>query len=242
MLRIYAVMDLKAGQVVHAVAGRRDEYRPLTSPLVRSSDPHEVARAFVERRGIEHAYVADLDAIAGKSPDINSITAIAAAGSQVILDAGVRSRNDAAQLLDQLTGRVELCGLVVPLESTVDPGRWPEMVECIGAQRAVFSLDLRGGRPITSLAQLQRQTPAHIAGQVWRAGFRRLIVLDLESVGTGTGPVTLQLCTALGQQHNWSELITGGGVRNRRDLDALEAAGCHAALIATALHHETDLA
>ena len=101
-MRIYAVLDLKAGQVVHAVAGQRDRYRPVCSDLVQSSEPPEVARAFIQRRGIRDAYVADLDAIGGQPPDLKAIEAIAAAGMRLLLDAGVSSRQQADVLLETI--------------------------------------------------------------------------------------------------------------------------------------------
>ena len=64
----------------------------------------------------------------------------------------------------------------------------------------------------------------------------RFTVLDLTRVGVAAGPVTSKTCCALRAQHDWCELISGGGVRNVDDLRALERAGCDAALIATALH------
>ena len=119
-VRVYAVLDIKAGEVVHAVAGQRDRYRPVQSELVDSSRPYDVARAFVERRDVCDAYVADLDAIAGQSPDTESIEAIGRAGMRLVLDAGIQTAANAARLLEQLAPTVKLSGLVVPLESTRD--------------------------------------------------------------------------------------------------------------------------
>ena len=237
-MRIRAVMDLKAGQVVHAVAGQRDRYQPIHTALVQSSKPRDVAQAFIDLRGIRDAYVADLDAIAGKSPDLESIQAIIDTGMRLILDAGVRNARQAELLLNhyQASTNQPLEGLVVPLESADHPSHWPALVKLLGAERAVFSLDLHAGQPLSSAPQLARQTPLAIADLAWTAGFRRLIALDLQSVGAHQGPSTLALCRALSEQHAWSELISGGGVRNASDLEALANAGCHCALVASALH------
>jgi len=237
-MRICAVMDLKGGQVVHAVAGQRDRCRPIHSTLVQSSRPCDVAQAFIDHRGIREAYVADLDAIEGKSSDLRSIQAIIDTGMRVILDAGVRNAQQAELLLGhyQVPANQPLEGIVVPLESAEQPGDWPALVELLSAERAVFSLDLQGGRPLSPATQLAQQTPFAIADLAWNAGFRRLIVLDLQSVGTRQGPSTLALCHTLSQQYAWSELISGGGVRHASDLEALAQAGCNCALVASALH------
>ncbi len=235
-VHIYAVLDLKGGQVVHGVAGQRDEYRPIASQLTKSSSPGDVARAFVESYAIEDAYVADLDAIAGEPPDLVALASIAAAGMRVIVDAGVATPQQARPLLDFDARHAALSGIVVGLESTVDHRQWPLLVQLIGSQRSVLSLDLKDGEPLILDRSLSGAAPREIADLAWSAGFRRLIVLDLLSVGKRRGPSTLPLCRRLCEQDRWSELISGGGVRNPEDLRALQLAGCHAALVATALH------
>ena len=144
MTTTLAVMDLQAQQVVHAVAGQRDRYRPLRSPLVASSEPYAVACALAQRYDLDTAYVADLDAIAGERADADSIRAIMAAGMRVILDAGIGDLQRATDVLELLGTRQELVGVVVALESCRGAEHWPELVTRIGTQRAVFSLDLRG--------------------------------------------------------------------------------------------------
>ena len=47
-MRVIPVLDLKERQVVRGVAGQRDSYRPIVSRLTPSSNPQDVARAFVE--------------------------------------------------------------------------------------------------------------------------------------------------------------------------------------------------
>jgi phosphoribosylformimino-5-aminoimidazole carboxamide ribotide isomerase len=68
-------------------------------------------------------------------------------------------------------------------------------------------------------------------------GIQDLIVLELSLVGTGKGPVheaLVQICS-----NSSMEIIAGGGVRDRGDLQELFRIGAGAALIATALHQET---
>ncbi len=128
-MRIYAVLDLKGGQVVHGVAGQRDRYRPIASCLTDSSSPAAVARAFVDSCAIRDAYVADLDAIAGEPPDLAALAAIAAAGMRIIVDAGIGTLRQAQPLLDFDDAHAALSGIVVGLESTADQRQWPALVE-----------------------------------------------------------------------------------------------------------------
>jgi len=235
-MRLYGVIDLKAGQVVHAVAGRRDQYMPIRSPCAHSARPHDVARGFVHHWGIRDAYVADLDAIEGAAPDAESIMAVADTGMRVLLDSGTAETDRLERLLRVLPARGCRGGIVVALEATNCPDQWPDLVENIGAQRAVLSIDMMAGRPITRSPELNALSPAGIADLAWNAGFRRLIALDLRSVGTAAGPTTTELCGQLRQRHDWLELISGGGVRGAHDLVTLERAGCDGALVASALH------
>ena len=88
-MRILPVLDLKGGQVVRGVAGRRKEYRPIVSRIVSSAEPLAVARAFREQFGLRELYVADLDAIAGGPPDQATLVDLLDDGFQLWVDAGV---------------------------------------------------------------------------------------------------------------------------------------------------------
>ena len=90
-MRILPVLDLKAGQVVHGIAGRRAEYRPIVSRLTASADPRDVAVAFVTQLGLKELYVADLDAIAGAPPALATFAALRALGCALWVDAGLRT-------------------------------------------------------------------------------------------------------------------------------------------------------
>ena len=57
-------LDLMGGVVVRGVAGRRDSYQPISSRLVDSAEPIQVARAFQEQLGLDRLYVADHGATA----------------------------------------------------------------------------------------------------------------------------------------------------------------------------------
>lgn len=95
---------------------------------------------------------------------------------------------------------------------------------------ARFATRLSGGGSWDSL------TARQIADVAVQVGFRRLIVLDLASVGVNQGPVSESLCRELRAAHPEIGLITGGGVRSVVDLQRLARSGCDAALVASALH------
>ena len=71
--RVIPVIDLKGGMAVHAVGGRRDQYRPLRSVWQASASPIALAAALRDDLGIDRLYLADLDAIEGRPPDSRSL-------------------------------------------------------------------------------------------------------------------------------------------------------------------------
>lgn len=234
-MRILPVIDLKQGQVVHAVAGRRDEYRPIASLLCDDATPVSVGGAF-RRLGFTDAYVADLDAIAGGAPDYRAYEQLCACGLRLFLDSGLATVQRAGELENFFSRDRRLAGLIVGLESVVSLPDLVTSLELLSPARLVFSLDLRAGQPVTRLAEWQTRSAETIADEVVGLGIRRLIVLDIASVGTGTGVSTLALCERLKKSHADLEVISGGGVRCRDDLERMAAAGCDAALVASALH------
>ncbi|HEY1381516.1 MAG TPA: HisA/HisF-related TIM barrel protein [Gemmataceae bacterium] len=223
------VLDIRGGIVVRALAGRRAEYQPLTSRLTDSTDPLAVATAIRDRFGWADVYVADLDSITACrfAPDLALIERFRAAGFRLWLDAGVRTAADADHIAVAGLERV-----VVGLETLGDLAAWREIVSRLGAELAVFSLDLRDGRPLAS-------APLDAVAAVERIvtdGGRQLIVLDLARVGLGSGPGTESLCAELVRRHPGLTVYAGGGVRGREDVRRLEAAGVTGVLLASALH------
>jgi phosphoribosylformimino-5-aminoimidazole carboxamide ribotide isomerase len=235
-MTVIPVLDLQGGVVVRGVAGQRATYQPVVSKWLADARPTTVARMFVQRFGFSRVYVADLDAIAGDDPDWASLADIERAGLRLLVDAGVSCADKARLLLERVA---ELDGVVVGLESSPDTVALAEVYSAIGAPRSVFSLDLKRGQPLTAAPAWQDMSPLHIAETALAIGFRRLIVLDLASVGLGGGPSVLELCRTIRAAEPRLELISGGGVRDAHDVRRFQSAGCDAVLVASALHHGT---
>jgi phosphoribosylformimino-5-aminoimidazole carboxamide ribotide isomerase len=233
-MRVIPVIDLMRGQVVRGVAGRRDEYRPIHSRLAADAHVRSVGRALAEA-GFRQTYLADLDAIAGARPAWHAYAELMACGLELLVDAGVSDGSAARRLAAFHAEGRPLAAIVVGLESLPDWGTLAQGVADVGAARLVFSLDLKAGAPLVSDAWCALD-PMAIAALAWRAGVRRMIVLDLSAVGVGRGVPTLPLLRGLRCFEPGLELIAGGGVRGPDDLRALQAAGCDAALVSSALH------
>src|SRR5688572_20179475 len=151
------------GQVVRGVAGRRSEYRPVQSKIARSASPHDVATALARQFRFQTAYVADLDAIVGGEPDWHSYETIAAAGLNLWLDAGLGDVPRARRLLEFFDARGGLERLVIGLESLANPRALTDLIGACGAERMVFSLDLKAGVPLITADDWRDWSPEQIA-------------------------------------------------------------------------------
>jgi phosphoribosylformimino-5-aminoimidazole carboxamide ribotide isomerase len=229
-MRILPVLDVMNGEVVRGVGGRRLEYRPIVSRLTPSSRPLDVVRAIRSHFGWDEFYLADLDAILGDEPSWTIYTALRAESFRLWVDSGVRGMRQACQLAE-----AGIESIVVGLETVTGPAELAAMAQAFG-ERLVFSLDLRHGEPLGERDAWEGEDARSIATQAVRLGVRRLLVLDLARVGLGGGTGTRELCARLCADFPHVEVSTGGGVRNRGDLEELRDGGVRVALVASALH------
>ena len=229
-MRVLPVLDVMGGHVVRGVGGRREAYRHIRSRLTASSQPLDVAQAFRDYLGLEEIYLADLDAITGAEPAWSIFASLWARGFRLWVDAGVRTMTRACQLAE-----VGIESIVVGLETVQGPAELAEIVRALG-DRIVFSLDLREGKPLGQRRVWEGDDARSIAAEAVGLGVRRLLVLDLSRVGLGAGVGTSELCAQLSATTPDVEISTGGGVRDRTDLEELRFCGVHCALVASALH------
>ena len=228
------VIDLKGGIVVRGVAGKREHYQPISSKLVDSAQPGEVAKALLDKVNNSNAlYVADLDAIEGRELDRSSCGDIRDAGAAIWLDPGVVDL-EAAQRCHHET---RFDRLIVALE-TLRTLRSLEMIlDTYSDNDIVFSVDLANGLPRARDAADRRLSAETIASYAVEAGVRSLIVLDVAAVGSGQGGTTIDLCRKIRARYPDLELVSGGGVRDWGDVDRFVDAGCDRVLVASALHN-----
>ncbi len=228
---ILPVLDLLNGLVVRGVAGKRNEYRPVGSRLVDRPDPLSVARAFRDKLGLTRLYVADLDAILHQRPNREACRSLAGEGFELLIDAGLRSVESAMPVLSGGAAKV-----IAGLETWPGPRELARLCREAGSNRVIFSLDLKQGLALGDLAPWETMDPAEIAVQAVAAGVREIIVLDLAQVGIGAGVTTVPLCRQLRERFPDLRVITGGGVRQRADLNELASHGIDGVLVASALH------
>jgi phosphoribosylformimino-5-aminoimidazole carboxamide ribotide isomerase len=218
-MQVYPVLDLYRGVVVQAIAGKRDDYRRIRSPLVASAAPLDVARAIRATFGLSEFYVADLDAILQGHLNLAHYRELAADGFRLLIDSGLHDIAQGEQVL--AAGGT---ALIAGLESIPGPAFVGELCARFGAEQVLFSLDLKAGKPLGPLGVLPPANewgttdPLELAESAIAQGIQKLIVLDLATVGTGTGIPTRELCQRIRERHPALQLLTGGGVRTLDDI------------------------
>jgi HisA/HisF family protein len=229
-MQVIGVIDLKAGRAVRARGGRRDAYAPVAAigGARIEGDPLALGRAYVGQLGVSTLYAADLDAIAGGDVHAAALAGLAAI-APLWVDAGISSPALARGVLAWHAARA-----VVGLETLPSFGALSKICEAIGGERVAFSLDLRGGAPITG-GRLPRASPEVLASRAVDAGAGSVIVLDLARVGAATGP-DFDLLARVRAAVPAVGLFAGGGIRGTGDLARLADVGCTGALVASALH------
>lgn len=214
------VVDLMGGAVVHARAGERDRYLPLTgSRLCASAEPAEVVQGLLGLFPFRQLYLADLDAIRRQGDHRATIRRLKSAWPGLLLwvDAAFSGACSCRAFMEAGLGE-----LVLGSESQGDL----RQVELLQDRPGwVLSLDYRGDTPLGPPELFAR--PA-----LWP---ERVIVMTLARVGAGLGP-DLERLRALRALAPDRRLYAAGGVRGETDIVALRELGCAGALIASALH------
>ncbi|HLH11616.1 MAG TPA: HisA/HisF-related TIM barrel protein [Methylovirgula sp.] len=215
-LHIIPVIDLKGGEVVRAERGERHLYAPIKTPLAPTSRPADIIAGFLALYPFRTIYVADLDAIEGRGP--HDLAEIEAAFPDLTfwVDAGVGTSAEAKSWHAEHRGE-----LVLGSESLHDS----RLVASLATlPRSLLSLDFRGE---------DFQGPAQLLDpSLWP---KRLIAMTLARVGSGAGP-DLDRLREIRKKAEDRALYAAGGVRDVKDLEALEGAGIAGVLVASALH------
>jgi len=221
-VEIIPVIDLKAGEVVHARRGERDSYRPVQSQLCSGSAPVDVVAGLRAVHSFATLYVADLDAIQGRGDNGASIRQIRRhfPALRLWVDNGLAEAEACRTWLAQ-----ELGTLVLGSEAQRDHAILQDLSDDDARRNLVLSLDYKDDR-FLGPPQLLAAT------ELWP---RRLIVMTLSRVGSGGGP-DLALLRRWRAEAPSRKIFAAGGVRGGEDLLALADCGVSGVLVATALH------
>ena len=238
---VIPVLDLMIGQIVLAKSGNRAEYRPVHSRLTNSSRPRDVAQAIFNQTGCDCLYLADIDSFAGANPNWAVYNELLDLGFGLWIDADWMAGDRCNQISVNIE-KPERLKVILSSETMASPDEFTKFDDLIARGiEPIFSLDKKGDSLITQPGELATWTPLELVQQAYCRGVRNLILLDLDSVGTmagmssetvGLGPLIQEITSELKD----IRMISGGGLRNAADVQALLDSGCQHVLVASAIH------
>jgi len=229
-MKVIPVLDLLNGQVVHGIQGRRNLYKPITSQVVKTSDPLEVVQQFGHIFGFKRFYIADLNAIQRVGDNYHIIQQLKEKfpTCSFMIDVGVRNVSDI-----MIPSINSIDTLVLGTETLKSLAELDKILQAWEPSKIIISLDLKSGRLLHVPTGFQDEISSFLQTFMTQR-ISEIIVIDLAKVGSRTGPLYRELeQIRLEFQGN---IIVGGGVRNAADLEDLQRCGFNGALVATALH------
>ena len=211
------------GAVVHALRGERSRYKPIAefSQVTGSSDPLRI----VDELRPGQVYVADLDMIMGSGQNLEIIDKISNR-AKTMADTGASRSSD----LDGLPPSV------LPVLGT-ETASISLMEEVSGKRRMIASLDMSNRRVLSKGGALVDPNPLVVLEELNHLDLEGVIIMELNRIGTSVGLDDEFLAEA--RRISRHPLILGGGVKDEKDLEALEEIGFSGALVATAIHNGT---
>jgi phosphoribosylformimino-5-aminoimidazole carboxamide ribotide isomerase len=213
---IIPVIDLYAGNVVHARAGQRKSYQNISTPLCHGSEPALILQAILSLHPFTTVYIADLNAIKNEG------------NNNAIIDELLKLYPDVCFWLD--SGKYTYPD-ILPAS---------RLRHVIGSETGVNQQQLHQQRTradsILSLDFLTKGfigEPEIIENAVgWPDD---IIIMSLNRVGTNQGP-DITLLNQIKSISANKRFYVAGGVRDDDDLKNLQNIGVSGVLMATALH------
>lgn len=225
---IFPAIDLKEGQCVRLVQGRRED------KTVYSNSPGEMARSF-EQQGAQYLHVVDLDgAFEGEPRNLKAIAEIAAAIKIPFqVGGGLRTRADVARLLELGASRV-----IIGTRAVHNPLFMQELLEEYGSERILLGIDAHDGM-VAMEGWLEKSTlDAFKFGQTMgHLGVKTAVYTDIARDGLLQGP-NLPAIEQMVRSSGLNIIASGGvsTVENITALKELEPQGLVGAIVGKALY------
>lgn len=217
-MEVVFVIDLYHGQIVHAIAGQRQNYRPFSDGVCDSLI--DFVGSVVHKYLIKKIYIADLDAITQQGNNIASIVQLYTAFPLLTfwIDQGLPPIN----VLQDGLGNGQY---VIGSETNVLP---VDLQRIRQLSNVIVSLDFRRENFIGNQGILENT-------ELWTD---QIIVMSLAHVGLAQGP-DYALIKKIKERASNLKVYVAGGVRDIDDLRRLSDLGVAGVLVATALHNHS---
>jgi phosphoribosylformimino-5-aminoimidazole carboxamide ribotide isomerase len=229
-MKVIPVIDVLNAVAVHGIRGERERYQTLKSTLCRSADPLDIALTF-ESLGFNRLYLADLDAILGKSANFDVYRQIMIQTRlDLMVDAGTADITRAEEVL-----ATEVSKIVIGSETLSSLDFLGQAVKSFGEDKIVVSIDQKEGKLLSISEAIASMDTVSFAQKLASLGVQQIILLDLDRVGTEHG-INLALLRNI-LEKTGVEVLVGGGIRSLQELEELRKLGVSGALVATILHN-----
>ncbi|MFO7967886.1 MAG: HisA/HisF family protein [Archaeoglobaceae archaeon] len=212
-MKLYFVIDLLHKEVVRAVKGEREKYRPihLSSRLLDTSDPQRA----IELINPRYVYAADLDRIMGEGDNTEVINCISGKVEHLIADCGFKWVSELDNLgFDGVVGSETFNLRQLEESSNV----------------RYVSLDIKDGF-LDASNSFRRWEEA--LGWLNSFDLKGVVILTLSRVGTLSLDQSIFSKSA---ELSDNPLYAGGGIKSQEDIVELKELGFEGALIASAFH------
>ncbi|WP_442505604.1 HisA/HisF-related TIM barrel protein [Novipirellula sp. SH528] len=229
--QIVAVVDLKSGLAVHAIAGDRQAYQPISFGGQTAGDPFALV-AHYRSLGIRSLYIADLDSILLGQPQIGLLERLISTHSEldeILVDIGLPELDTVASLLGLARKRHNVF-VIAATECAKNAASLQQFEGALVFSQIMLGMDYRQGVFLGG-----DDSEEHWLELAKQLGIERVVALDTATVGTSRGPSIAEICSRIRRQSPGVKLYSGGGIRDASDVKLLLDAGCNCCLVATAL-------
>ena len=228
--RIIPVIDILNSQAVHAIKGEREKYKPLKSVLINDSNPTRIALKLKNKYLFNEFYIADLDAILQRKPNITILSKILdIPGVEIMIDPGIKTKKNVKKYYN-----LNLKSLILGLETLRDLKVITECLELFDTSKIVVSIDMYNEVIQTNIKEIRYQDILEIISKIEDLGVVNIILLDLFKVGQKIGGISA-LYLKIREKFN-GEILVGGGIKDIQDIKSYERNNFSGVLIGTALH------
>ena len=228
--RIIPVIDILNSQAVHAIKGEREKYKPLKSVLINDINPTRIVLTLKKKYLFNDFYIADLDAILQRKPNITILSKILDIPEvEIMIDPGIITNKDVEKYFN-----LNLKSLILGLETLRDLKVITECLELFDINKIIVSIDMYNEVIQTNIKEFRSQDILEIISKIEDLGVVNIILLDLFKVGQKIGGISA-LYLKIREQFN-GEIFVGGGIKDIQDIKGYKSNNFSGVLIGTALH------
>jgi cyclase len=226
-MQLIPAIDILDGKIVRL---RQGQFEAVTR---YSGEPQELATRYLAA-GAARLHLVNLSGARGRAGDESFLAMVREVTNQSLLEVqvggGIRTLGAIQATLDAGARRVVLGTMLFENESDVRGA-----LLLFGPDRVVAALDARDGE--VQIRGWQEKSGLNLTDscrRVLELGIGEVMVTDIARDGMAEGP-NVALYRQIREQFPSLKITASGGIRDEFDLNALEGAGCDAAIIGRAL-------